>query len=120
MILFFLNLQEKKPKGKLSSGPAETRHCENLGFWSTFGHSVGEHRSNVVSTLCFQHRCSDQNLTLLPSCVFKVEVSQLCSNVVFLTSFFRHKPNGLPTSLSFSFSKVMQVVFYFQFLINRN
>ena len=99
MILFCLNLQEKKPKGKLSSGLAETRHCETLGFSSTFDHSVGEHRSNVVTTLCFQHRCSDQNLTLLPSCVFKAKASQLCSNVVFLTSFFRQKPNGVPTSL---------------------
>ena len=53
--------------------PAGTRRCSDAGFWLSFGRDVGQHRSNVVTTLSFRRRCSDQNLTFLQRCVSDVD-----------------------------------------------
>ena len=57
----------------LCSSPAGTRRCDNVRFWLPFGRDVGQRQSNVVATLSFRHRCSDQNLTFLQCRVFDVD-----------------------------------------------
>ena len=56
-----------------STNPAGTRHCDNVSFCLSFGRDVGQNQSNVVTTLSFRRRCSDQNLTLLQRRVFDVD-----------------------------------------------
>ena len=52
--------------------PAGTQHCDNVGFWLSFGRNVQQHWSNIVTAMSFQCCCSYQNLTLLQHCVFDV------------------------------------------------
>ena len=94
--------------------PAGTWRCDNIVFCLSFGCDVGKRRINVVTTLFFRRHCPCQNLTLLQCRVLNANFPtryKCCRDVMFLTSFFRQKSNGIQTSLWFFFAKVMQMVF---------
>ena len=70
---FSIIYYHKKNVISLEECPAGTRHCDNVGFWLSFGRDVGQCLSNIVTTLSFRRCCSDQNLTLLQRCVFDID-----------------------------------------------